>query len=266
MSGSVLVDVAAVLDRIGQYQHEVAVSTADPVQVGPFTSYDTTWGWSYAARPRPGHEHLLDAAALRAVFRHQQDLPGAAGVQWIEAHAPTLADLADSLGLGVARSRLLAYDRDRAARLPTPAGTDPAVTVRFVDPDEPGFDESRAAVAAGFDGTDRGDGEPVVETMRAYVRAGLTRAAGAWASDGTAVGGGTHAVRGATSEVTGVAVLPSWRRRGIAAVLTDLLVRDAREHGAETVFLSAESEQVARIYERVGFRQVGVLCTATDLG
>ncbi len=259
-------DVAAVLDRICRYQHEVAVSTADPVQVGPFTTYDTRWGWSYAARPRPGHEHLLDADALRAVFHHQQDQPGAAGVQWIDAHAPALADLADSLGLGVARSRLLAYDHERAAGLPAPTCADRAVAVRIVDPDEPEFDQSRAAVAAGFDGTDRGDGEPVVETMRAYVRAGLTRAAGAWAPDGTAIGGGTHAVRGPTSEVTGVAVLPSWRRRGVAAVLTDLLMRDARDRGAETVFLSAESQQVARVYERVGFRQVGVLCTATDLG
>ena len=40
-------------------------------------------------------------------------------------------------------------------------------------------------------------------------------------------------------------------------------MRDARERGLETVFLSAQDDAVARIYERVGFERVGTACIAT---
>jgi hypothetical protein len=34
-------------------------------------------------------------------------------------------------------------------------------------------------------------------------------------------------------------------------------VQDARERGVQTIFLSADTPEVARIYERAGFRSVG---------
>jgi hypothetical protein len=45
---------------------------------------------------------------------------------------------------------------------------------------------------------------------------------------------------------------------GLGATVTALLVEDAGWRGAETVFLSAGDDAVARVYERLGFRQVGV--------
>ena len=68
---------------------------------------------------------------------------------------------------------------------------------------------------------------------------------------------GTPQPAGGATEIVGVATLPSARRRGIAAALTAALVADALEGGVETVFLGADSVDVARIYERAGFRRIG---------
>lgn len=55
-------------------------------------------------------------------------------------------------------------------------------------------------------------------------------------------------------------MLPRWRRRGVGAALTAVLVDDAHTSGAATVFLSAGTPSVARVYERVGFGPVGTAC------
>jgi ribosomal protein S18 acetylase RimI-like enzyme len=76
------------------------------------------------------------------------------------------------------------------------------------------------------------------------------------------VGGGTHSPRGSTTELTGIAVLPRARRRGVGAAITLALVEDARRRGMHTIFLSAQDDTVARVYERVGFVRVGTACIA----
>ena len=60
--------------------------------------------------------------------------------------------------------------------------------------------------------------------------------------------------------MTGVGTLPSARRRGIGVALTGRLVEDARGRGAAIVFLSAADDDVARLYERLGFRRIGTAC------
>jgi ribosomal protein S18 acetylase RimI-like enzyme len=79
---------------------------------------------------------------------------------------------------------------------------------------------------------------------------------------GRPVGTGSYQPLGSVAEVVGVGVLPAFRRRGIAAMLTSHLVEDALKRGIRTVFLSAGDETVGRIYRRVGFRRVGTACTA----
>ena len=44
--------------------------------------------------------------------------------------------------------------------------------------------------------------------------------------------------------------------------MTGRLVQDARERGAEIVFLSAAGDDVARMYEQIGFRRLGTACFA----
>jgi predicted GNAT family acetyltransferase len=78
--------------------------------------------------------------------------------------------------------------------------------------------------------------------------------------NGEPVAVGTHApvdVDGAeVSEIVGIATLPRFRGRGLGAGLASALVDHARET-AETVFLTAGDDDVARIYERVGFARLG---------
>ena len=59
-----------------------------------------------------------------------------------------------------------------------------------------------------------------------------------------------------------MATLPTARRRGLGALVTAALVDDARAGGARTVFLSAGSDDVARVYEKVGFARVATACIA----
>jgi predicted GNAT family acetyltransferase len=63
------------------------------------------------------------------------------------------------------------------------------------------------------------------------------------------------------SEVVGVATLPRFRGRGLGAGLTSALVEHARQ-SADLVFLAAGDDDVARVYERVGFARVGSSCLA----
>jgi predicted GNAT family acetyltransferase len=48
----------------------------------------------------------------------------------------------------------------------------------------------------------------------------------------------------------------------LGAAVTDTLVADAIRRGIEVIFLSADDDAVARVYERVGFRHIGTACVA----
>ena len=79
---------------------------------------------------------------------------------------------------------------------------------------------------------------------------------GAFVNDVGAVGGGSHNPRGQVSEMVGVGVVPAFRRRGLGAAVAYLLSRHALDNGVTTVFCGAESIDVARVYERLGFHRM----------
>jgi predicted GNAT family acetyltransferase len=93
------------------------------------------------------------------------------------------------------------------------------------------------------------------------MRRGLTIRAAGWV-DGVPAASGIHQPVGGVTEVVGVATLPAFRRRGLGAAVTALLVADARRRGVETVFLTAGDEEIARVYGRLGFERVGTSCIA----
>ncbi|OKI06267.1 acetyltransferase [Streptomyces sp. CB02923] len=93
------------------------------------------------------------------------------------------------------------------------------------------------------------------------IRNGYTAVAVA-EEDGAALCAGQHQPVGTVSEIVGVGTLPSARRRGLGLAVTAALVADARERGVRTVFLSANNDDVARIYERLGFRRVATALIA----
>ena len=77
-----------------------------------------------------------------------------------------------------------------------------------------------------------------------------------------AVSAGGHNPVGDTTEIVGVATLPAERRRGHGAAVTAALVDHARADGIRTIFLSAGDADVARIYRRLGFLEVGTALIA----
>ena len=150
------------------------------------------------------------------------------------------------------------------------------VTVRAVTPEDPELDRIWAvpAVAFGHPGTAAGDAGPVerdkiaadhdggtIEMLRERLRSGQSVLAAAFGSDGPLAAGSCQAVDG-VAEITGVGVLPSSRRRGLGAAITALLARDALDRDVQTVFLSASDDAVARVYARIGFREIGTAMIA----
>ncbi len=85
--------------------------------------------------------------------------------------------------------------------------------------------------------------------------------AAAFGPDGPLAAGSCQAVD-SVAEITGVGVLPSVRRRGLGAAVTALLAADARDRGVQTIFLSASDGAVARVYARIGFREIGTAMIA----
>ena len=77
------------------------------------------------------------------------------------------------------------------------------------------------------------------------------------------VGGGSHIPVNDVTEIVGVGVLPAFRRQGLGGQLSYVLARDALTQGVVTVFCSAQSDDVARVYEAVGLRRVGTACVAS---
>ncbi len=77
-------------------------------------------------------------------------------------------------------------------------------------------------------------------------------------ADGEPVGGGLVTVPiDGVAELAGIGVVPTWRRRGIAAAITAHLVRAARDLGVHSPFLMAADDDAARVYTRVGFQITG---------
>ena len=244
---------ADLLDRLERYYDKVPRPTAVTEEVGPFTLFVATEGWQFYARPRLGQAAFTaDDVRQMLEVQRERDLPQ--HIEWVHEATPRLLAAAREAGVPVAECPLLVLGE------PVRHSGEPAVTAEMVEPDDLRFALARAAVAAGFEGRDELRPEPVLEHITARVRDGLMRVAGAFDADGAAIGGGSHAQRGDVSELTGIAVLPRYRQRGVGAALTKVLADDTTASGATTVFLSAGTPAVARVYERVGFRRVGTAC------
>jgi len=232
-------------------------------------------GWPYYARPKRGRRPLVTAADVRAVRARQRELIIPESFEWIEQAAPDMAAAAAEAGLQVVAHPLLVL----AESLPAPPPP-PEITVRVVAPEEQELDRIWAvpAVAFGHQGTAAGEAGAAerdkiaadhdagtIAMLRERLRSGHSVLAAAFGPDGPVAAGSCQAA-GGVAEITGVGVLPTHRRRGLGAAVTALLAADALERGVETVFLSATDSVVARIYARIGFREIGTAMIAEPAG
>ena len=257
-----------VLPVLERYYDTAPRSACDVEDHGSLTLFVRREGWPYYARPTLGWTADIGPEDLTAVLARQRELDQPRALEWVHKTTPSLLATARAVGMTVEECPLLVLDGPPAA--PATSG------VRLVPADDPDLALVRAAVDVGFGTAGTAVGEASTaerdasaadrpETgprIAALIEAGLTVFAGAFDPAVGPVGGGSHNPRGDTTEIVGVAVLPAFRRRGLAAAITALLAQDARAHGVETVFCSAQDDAVARVYESVGFRRVGTACVA----
>jgi GNAT superfamily N-acetyltransferase len=242
-------------------------------RIGPFEVFLRDGpGWPLYARPRLGTTDV-SAEDVALVLARQAELGVPRAIEWVHDLLPPLLPLVEATGLGVHRAPLMVLDT--LAEIPTEA------TLRLLDPDAPDFAHawavSSAVASLGFSagGTAIGEAGPaqrdaaIAESspeMLAFVRTNLRQPGRAEAVASTPAEGvlARGAVQGAgrAAEIVGVATLPSARRRGLGAAVSAYLARHALDAGHDLIFLSAASDDVARVYERVGFRRVATACIA----
>ena len=281
------VDQSAAIERIDAFCDAVPRRRARAEEHGPLVLFvPTGLGWPYYARPRRpadpsdarrapsgagGPGGTVTAEDIRAVRARQRELLIPESFEWIDEAAPGMTAAAPGAGLTARAHPLMVL----SALEPAPV-TEPGITVRLVSPGEPELDRIWAvpAVAFGHPGTAAGlagaierdkiaadHDEGTMDILRERLRSGQSVLAAAFGPDGPLAAGSCQPLAG-VAEITGVGVLPSSRRQGLGAAVTALLARDALDRGVETVFLSASDHAVARIYARIGFREIGTAMIA----
>jgi N-acetylglutamate synthase-like GNAT family acetyltransferase len=217
--------------------------------------------WPYYARPSGGG--AITGDDVRAMRARQWELGVPEAFEWVVDLAPTLGPAAREAALAVDELPLMVLDKPLE-------GPTVDARLRRLEPDDPALAASRAVadIAFGAPGTARGDAGPRerdaavgnfpearLGAVRERMQAGLTVTVVAEDDDGI-LAVGSHQPVGGVTEIVGVGTLPAARRRGLGAAVTAALVDDARRGGTELVFLSAGSDDVARMYGRLGFERV----------
>ncbi|MER5607942.1 GNAT family N-acetyltransferase [Micromonospora tulbaghiae] len=269
---------ADVLDRLERFYDAVPRDGARTEEYGALVLFVRDGaGWPFYARPRLGADEAPTLADVTAVRARQRELGLPEAFEWVHEHQPDLLAVARSAGLSVLEAPLMLLEPQR---LPDP-GTFSDVPVRVLDPAEPGFAADialrRAVAAVGFanGGTARGDAGPAerdaalaqldvaaLEEEATRVAEGRRISVLAGTPDEGALASGMAMRVDDVAEIAGVATLPSARQRGLGAAVTATLARELRAAGTDLIFLSAGSEDIARVYLRVGFRRVGTACIA----
>lgn len=275
-------DPAELLSRADRYLHAVPLSGARAHEVGRFTLFRSTTAWSYYARPRPRPADARSGDVSTDLFTvedvkklrmrcHELGLP--LNLEWVYQCAPSLARAAVAAGLDVVEHPLLALHPEAFVSAAAPAGA----TVQIAESDRQTLMSARAVADIAFStpGTQVGEPgaeardfrTPTVGTARADAlvergRRGVTVTAVALGPDGLPVSSGQHQPVGSCSEIVAVATLPAFRRRGLASAVTSALVENAFDNRVDMIFLMAQNNEVARIYERLGFRVIGTVGAA----
>lgn len=253
------------LARLERYYDEAPRANADTEEHGPFTIFVSRGGWPYYARPRLGLADRITREDVAAVLDRLAELDVPRAIEWVHETTPGLREAATAAGAEVGDYPVLVLDRPPVERRSP-------VAVRRLAAGDPELAAVQAAVHVGFSQDDTRTGPASVaerdalvadqdtEHLSAQLGNGRSVLYGAFHPELGAVGGGSHNPRGEVTEIVGVGVLPALRRQGIARHLTWALADDAARSGVRTVFMSAGSDDVARIYEGVGFRRVATAC------
>jgi ribosomal protein S18 acetylase RimI-like enzyme len=258
---------AAELALVDRYCDVVPRSAATVEEFGSLRLFVPTEASFHPWYARPSGTDPVSAKDLDAVLRRQRELQQPTALEWVQGRPDGLEELAEAAGLMVRLTPLLVARSDELLPLEgqvvvRPAGDDLAQV------------EAVGQVGFAHLGTDVGEEgveslasvptpDPAALARRAArVAQGQPYVVAAWV-DGSPVARGGCTVVGDVAEITGVATLPAYRRQGLAAAVTAVLAKDAVRRGAHLLWLSATDDAVARVYSRLGFREIGVACVAT---
>jgi ribosomal protein S18 acetylase RimI-like enzyme len=260
---------AYLLERIERHFDAAPRAAADVEEHGALTLFVSRIPWRFYGRPRLGLSEDVGADDVAAVRARQRELGVREAFEWVHETTPSLAGAATAAGLEVLRVPLLALIAAEWAPPLAPAG----VRLRMLGADDTALPAAQAVVEVAFAaaGTDLREAGPEARDLavprlgdlgflRERIRRRLTSMAVAEVDPDGPLAAGSHQLAAGVCEIMGVGTLPSARGRGIGAALTGRLVQDARERGAEIVFLSAADDDIARIYQRLGMRRVGTAC------
>lgn len=274
--------IDSMLSELERYYDAVPrVGGARAEDFGPLTLFvQEGEGWQYYARPALGSSgpgasaaevaDVADVADVERVLARQRELKVPESFEWVAETSPSLRAAVEAAGLHVHAHPLMVLDR-AAVRAPahpdvrllgaddpllTAAVTVPALA--FADPGTAVGQAGPAELTAAMAGPEAAERAARVSGMLTSGRTAIAAAV----RDGVVLCSGQYNPVGDVAEVVGVGTLPSARRQGLALGVTAALVAEALERGARTVFLSAGDEDVARVYERIGFRRVATALIA----
>ncbi len=224
--------------------------------------------WPYPARPRVGETVTADDVRAAVALQEAAGLPAA--LEWVPECSPGTAAAARAAGLTVEELPLL------VAVDPVELLFPPGVRLYLVGADDPELPHYQRVAATAFahPGGRADVGDVPLDTspdarartaaLRERIAAGRTVMMVA-VEDDEPVAVGSHQpvdIGGSeVSEVVGVARSPRLRGRGLGAGMASALVAHARVT-ADMVFLAAGDDDVARVYERVGFARLATAAVA----
>ncbi len=253
------------LSRVDDYLHAVPLSAATAQQIGPFTLFRSTTIWPYYARPVPGSDATIEVGDIEKVRARAEELELPLNFEWVVETCPSLGPAAAAAGLEVVEYPLLVLER---------ADFKPASTqyeCRILPAELEVLREARAVASVGFGapGTAVGDGGPEArdvalaktsdETAAALLdraERGISITAGVFTDQGM-VSSGVHQPVGDDHRDCRGCDATFDAAAGPGAAVTSCLVEHAFSSGVDLVLISAESDAVAAVYERVGFRRIG---------
>jgi ribosomal protein S18 acetylase RimI-like enzyme len=261
---------SGVIERIDAFCDAVPRERARAEAIGALVLFvPVGTGFPYYARPRTGQRPVATAADVRAVRARQRELLIPESFEWVERTAPDMAAAATAAGLAVHAHPLLVLGLGLGSLAPPPRLPE-RIEVRIMSPEDPDLILAWAVpgVAFNYPGTAIGEASvterdkiaadhdaATIELLRDRLRSRESVLATASGPNGP-LAAGSYQLADGTAEITGIGVLPASRRRGLAAGVTRALAAHALASGARTVFLSATDATVARIYARLGFREI----------
>jgi GNAT superfamily N-acetyltransferase len=244
---------AGALDRrLQEYVRRVAVKGRDVERVGPFTAtFDPRSAnryLSYAFPDANATPTVEDVEALIAAYRRRDRVPR---LEFLPAVAPEVAAALTRGGFTVeGELAVMTCGAPDVVALPAPDGI--VIETPVTDDDMRGM---RLAQHRAFGVQEPEVDDAEVTRQRASQDEGALAFLARDAATGAVVGGGVATVPAdGVTEIAGIGVLESHRRRGIAGAITAALTTAAIAAGVELAWLTPGDDDAHRVYARAGFR------------